>query len=183
MIDVFCCGLKNFYVKILQNLVLSNGGSVIAQRDLHDSTFFPTLLLAAHRCKVPLKPPPNALLRLIFSEQVRVVMGLLIFSVQLPLCSPTSSVQPWRHHPRGKDDINFTWVPYNHVFVTRSIALSMMISQRTTSTSNLWCATLTVIINGTTLFGGGTFPVMLIHLVVQYYARADSTHCDNWEHG
>jgi hypothetical protein len=53
MIDVFCCGLKNFYVKILQNLVLSNGGAVIAQRDLHDSTFFPTLLLAAHRCAVP----------------------------------------------------------------------------------------------------------------------------------
>jgi len=50
VIDVFCCGLKTFYVQILQNVVLSNGGSIIAQRDLHDSTFFPTLLLAAHRC-------------------------------------------------------------------------------------------------------------------------------------
>lgn len=80
MIDVFCCGLKNFYVKILQNLVLSNGGAVIAQRDLHDSTFFPTLLLAAHRCAVPLLAHrPQATFFFVIIHFIYLFINLLLF--------------------------------------------------------------------------------------------------------
>lgn len=53
VVDLFCCGLRNFNVKVLQNVVLGNGGSVIAQKDLHDPQFPTTLLLSIHRCEFP----------------------------------------------------------------------------------------------------------------------------------
>eukprot|EP01090_Pellita_catalonica_P003204 TRINITY_DN12846_c0_g4_i1.p1 TRINITY_DN12846_c0_g4~~TRINITY_DN12846_c0_g4_i1.p1 ORF type:complete len:589 (+),score=80.93 TRINITY_DN12846_c0_g4_i1:128-1768(+) len=47
-VDIFCCGLRNFNVPVLQNLVLSCGGTVYAQK-AYDEKFPRTLLLNAHR--------------------------------------------------------------------------------------------------------------------------------------
>jgi hypothetical protein len=49
MIDAFCIGLKQFYTKILHNILSSNGGLLIMQKDSNSSDFTRNLLLSTCR--------------------------------------------------------------------------------------------------------------------------------------
>ena len=50
-IDLFCCGLKNFNIKILQTLALNNGGTIILHKDFGEE-FAADLQMSLYRREI-----------------------------------------------------------------------------------------------------------------------------------